>query len=152
MRDYTMEFLGQIERRSLNWTFRAKDLNNYYAMRIVITRGGPLPTGSIVRYMVINGKETGHKTLPLPLSIREDTVYRVRMDVRGSQFTTYVQGQVVDTFADDRLPEGGVGFWSPRGDRSLLRWVEVMHQYDYLGRLCALLAPYPLQGGGQQAD
>lgn len=152
MRDYTMEFLGQIERRSLNWVFRAKDTNNYYAMRIVITRGGPLPAAAVVRYRVIGGKEAGHVTLPLPISIRPDTVYRVRMDVRGRQFTTYVQGQVVDNFDDDRLPEGGVGFWSPRGDRSLLRWVEVMHQYDYLGRLCALLAPYPLQAGGQQAD
>lgn len=152
MRDYSMEFLGQIERRSLNWLFRAKDLDNYYAMRIVITRGGPLPSASMVRYAVINGKESGHVTLPLPMSIRPDTVYRVRMEVRGSQFTTFVQGQVVDNFEDERLTEGGVGFWSPRGDRSLLRWVEVMHQYDYLGRLCALLAPYPLQAGGHQAD
>lgn len=152
MRDYTMEFLGQIERRSLNWIFRAKDLQNYYAMRIVITKGGPLPTASLVRYAVVGGKERGHLTLPLPMSIRPDTVYRVRMDVRGNQFTTYVQGQVVDNFEDGRLTEGGVGFWSPRGDRSLLRWVEVMHQYDYLGRLCALLAPYPLQSGGHQAD
>jgi hypothetical protein len=147
-----MEFLGQIERRSLNWIFRAKDLENYYAMRIVITKGGPLPSASLVRYAVVGGKERGHLTLPLPMSIRPDTVYRVRMDVRGNQFTTYVQGQVVDNFEDGRLTEGGVGFWSPRGDRSLLRWVEVMHQYDYLGRLCALLAPYPLQAGGHQAD
>jgi hypothetical protein len=152
MRDYTMEFLGQIERRSLNWVFRAKDTENYYAIRIVITKGGPLPAASVVRYRVVGGKESGLVTLPLPISIRPDTVYRVRMDVRGRQFTTYVQGQVVDTFEDDRLTEGGVGFWSPKGDRSLLRWVEVMHQYDYLGRLCALLAPYPLQPGGQQAD
>lgn len=152
MRDYSVEFLGQIERRSLNWIFRAKDLQNYYAMRIVITKGGPLPSASLVRYAVIGGKEKSHLTLPLPMSIRPDTVYRVRMDVRGKQFTTYVQGQVVDNFEDDRLAEGGIGFWSPRGDSSLLRWVEVMHQYDYLGRLCALLAPYPLQSGGQQAD
>ncbi len=152
MRDYTMEFLGQIERRSLNWIFRAKDLENYYAMRIVITKGGPLPAASLVRYAVVGGKDQGHLTLPLPMSIRPDTVYRVRMDVRGNQFTTYVQGQVVDNFEDGRLNEGGIGFWSPRGDRSLLRWVEVMHQYDYLGRLCALLAPYPLQSGGHQAD
>jgi hypothetical protein len=51
-------------------------------------------------------------------------------------------GQVVDSFEEDRLTSGGVGFYSPKGDRSLLRWVSITHQYDYLGRLCALLAPY----------
>lgn len=152
MRDYSVEFLGQIERKSLNWVFRAKDTQNYYAMRIVLTRGGPLPSGALIRYTVINGRESNLVTLPLPLSIRADTVYRVRMEVVGERFTTYVQGQVVDSFDDGRLRAGGIGFWSPRGDRSLLRWVEVMHQYDYLGRLCALLSPYPLQAGGQQAD
>ena len=56
MRDYTVEFLGQIERRSLNWVFRAKDLQNYYAMRIVITRTGPLPAAALVRYAVKIGR------------------------------------------------------------------------------------------------
>jgi hypothetical protein len=71
-----------------------------------------------------------------------DTIYRVRVDVRGNDFVTSVQGQVVDVFSDDRLPRGGVGFFSEAGEDARLRWVEVSHQYDMLGRLCAYLVPY----------
>lgn len=145
MTDYTLTFLGQIERRSLNWVFRASDLANYYSMRIVITRGGPLPEAAVVRSVVINGREQEVRTLPIPFPVRADTLYLVRMEVRGQDFTTYIQNQVVDHFSDSRLKRGGVGFYSPKGDRALLRWVEVSHQYDYLGRLCALLSPYGVQ-------
>jgi hypothetical protein len=142
MKDYTFAFIGQIEKRSLNWVLRAQDPRNYYAMRILITRGGPLPTAVIARYAVINGVQGPVTTLPLPLPIRSDTLYQVQMEIEGDTFVTYVQNQVVDTFTDRRLNEGGIGFFSPKGDRALLRWVSVIHQYDYLGRLCALLAPY----------
>lgn len=144
--DYTLTFLGQIERRSLNWVFRAKDLNNYYSMRIAVTRTGPLPEAVLVRTVVLNGREREVKTLPIPFPVQADTLYLVRMEVRGHDFTTYIQDQIVDHFTDTRLKSGGVGFYSPRGDRALLRWVEVSHQYDYLGRLCALLSPYGVQG------
>lgn len=143
--DYTLTFLGQIERRSLNWVFRAKDLDNYYAMRIAVTRGGPLPEAVLVRSVVINGSVREVKSLPIPFPVQPDTLYLVRTEVRGQDFTTYIQNQIVDHFSDSRLKSGGVGFYSPRGDRALLRWVEVSHQYDYLGRLCALLSPYGVQ-------
>jgi hypothetical protein len=146
LRDYTLTFLGQIDRRSLNWVFRARDLDNYYSMRIVVTRGGPLPAAVLVRSVVIDGRERDVKTLPIPFPVQADTLYLVRMEVRGQDFTTYIQNQVVDHFSDPRLQSGGVGFFSPRGDKALLRWVEVSHQYDYLGRLCALLSPYGVQG------
>jgi hypothetical protein len=67
------------------------------------------------------------------------------MQVRGDSFTTSVQDRIVDFWSDDRLARGGVGFFSEKGERARLRWVEVSHQYDTLGRLCALLAPYQIQ-------
>ncbi|MBI5083291.1 MAG: hypothetical protein HZB13_01660 [Acidobacteria bacterium] len=152
MRDYTMQFLGQIDKKSLNWVFRARDGKNYYAMRLVITKEGPLPSASMVRYAVVDGKEQDLKTLPIPFPVRSDTLYHVRMDVQGDSFVTYIQGSVVDHFEDKRFGEGGVGFFSPKGERSYLRWVEVTHQYDYIGRLCALLAPYHMQGEGKKTD
>ena len=152
MRDYSLSFLAQIDRRSLNWAVRAADSKNYYAIRIVIVRPGPLPEAAIMRYAVIDGKAEKPTTLPLPLTVRQDTLFKVRMEVQGSNFTTYVQDQVVDSFTDGRLAEGGVGFFSPQGDRALLRWVSVMHQYDYLGRLCALLAPYTVQAEGRRVE
>lgn len=152
MQDYEFSFLAQIDRRSLNWVVRAADEKNYHAIRIVITQPGPLPKAVIARYTVINGRQGPVKTLPLPLTVRTDTLYKVRMEVKGDRFITYVQDQVVDSFTDDRLPTGGVGFFSPQGDRALLRWVSVMHQYDYLGRLCAVLAPYTAQAEGRRME
>ena len=45
-------------------------------------------------------------------------------------------------WSDSRLKRGGIGFFSPHGEESRVRWVQVTHQYDMLGRLCAYLAPY----------
>ena len=142
LRDYTFEFLGQIQGRSLNWVFRAKDARNYYAIRIIVTRPGPMPEAQIVQYAVIDGKEERPKVMPIPYPVRPDTMYLVRVDVRGSDFSIQLQGQPLYNFSDDRLQEGGIGFFGPKGDKSYLRWVQVKHQYDYIGRMCALLAPY----------
>jgi len=142
LEDYRFEFLGAIERKALSWVFRAADVKNYYAARLEVTRGGPLPTVELVRYSVIDGRIGSRKSIPLPMQARLDTIYRVRVDVRGSDFVTTIQGQVVDVFSDDRLPRGGVGFFSESGEDARLRWIEVSHQYDMLGRLCAYLVPY----------
>ncbi|MBI4891425.1 MAG: hypothetical protein HY821_12430 [Acidobacteria bacterium] len=152
MRNYTLQFLGQIEKRSLNWVFRAANPSNYYSMRIVIQKTGPLPEAALIRSTVIDGKETGVKSLPIPFSVQPDTMYLVRMNVNGADFTTYIQDQVVDTFHDERLVQGGVGFFGARGDTGRLRWVEVTHQYDFLGRLCAMLAPYDVTTQGAKGD
>lgn len=145
LRDYSLEFLGQIQSQSLNWVFRAKDLKNYYAIRLVVKGNGPMPNAQVIQYAVINGKEDRPKVMPTPYPVRPDTMYLVRVDVHGSDFNIYLQGQPMYSFTDDRLPEGGVGFFGPKGDKSYLRWVQVKHQYDYIGRLCALLAPYQVQ-------
>jgi hypothetical protein len=145
--DYRFEFLGQIEKKSLNWVFRAADYKNYYAMKIVLASSGPLPKGTVVHYAVIDGRPERVTQSVLPMVVRADTFFRVRTEVRGANFTTLVQDKVVDFWSDDRLTRGGVGFFSDRGERARLRWVEVSHQYDTLGRLCALLAPHPMPSG-----
>jgi hypothetical protein len=70
-----------------------------------------------------------------------DTLYRVQMELRDSDFSLSVQGGVVDSWSEARLPRGSVGFFNAKGELARLRWVGVWHQYDTLGRLCALLAP-----------
>ena len=144
--DYRFEFLGEIDQKALGWAFRAQDLNNYYAMKLVVVRPGPLPLVHLVRYAVINGKEGPRVDKPLPMTVRSDMLYRVEVDARGGDFTILAQGQVVDFWSDSRLQHGGIGFFSNRGERARLRWVEVSHQYDALGRLCAYLAPYGIEG------
>lgn len=140
--NYHMEFLGQIEKRAMGWVVRARDTENYYALKLILGRTGPLPSVTIERYAVINGKEQPRTRTRLPLQVQDDTLYRVGVDVKDSHYTLTVQGHVVDYWRDDRLPSGGVGFFSGKGEQARLRWVEVSHQYDFLGRLCAFLAPY----------
>jgi hypothetical protein len=144
--DYRFEFLGEIDQKAMGWVVRAEDLNNYYAMKLVVVKPGPLPLVDMVRYAVINGKEGPHVRKPLPMTVRTDMLYRVLVDVRGGDFTIMVQGQVVDFWTDHRLQHGGVGFFASRGERARLRWLEVSHQYDALGRVCAYLAPYGIEG------
>ena len=146
MTDYRFQFLGEIDQKGLGCAFRAANLDNYYALKLAVVKPGPLPLVRLVRYAVINGKEERHVEKPLPLTTRPDTLYRMAVDVRGDDFTIIAQGQVVDFWSDHRLPRGGVGFFCARGEKARVRWVEVSHQYDALGRLCAYLAPYGFEG------
>jgi hypothetical protein len=137
--DYRMEFEGQIERNAMSWAFRAPDVRNYYATKIVVKRSNGLPVADIVRYAVLNGVERERQRLPLPMSIRQDTLYHVQMSVRGNHFTTRVNGQVVDTWTDNRLKRGGVGFFSERGESASIHWVDVREERDsILSRLFAM--------------
>jgi len=145
MTDYRFGFLGEIDRKALGFVFRATDLNNYYAVKFVVVRPGPLPLVDVVRYAVINGKEGPRVEKPLPITALADMLYRVIIDVHGGDFTIMAQDQVVDFWSDHRLQKGGVGFFCNRGEKARLRWVEVSHQYDALGKLCAFVAPYGMQ-------
>lgn len=145
LNDYGLQFLGQIQRKGLGWVFRASDLDNYYAVKLVVLKPGPLPTIELRRWAVIDGKITSRHSLVLRIGAREDTLYRVRMDVHGNDYTVYVQGQLADFWSDRRLQSGGVGFFCERGEDARIGWLQVSYQYDALGRLCAFLAPYDMQ-------
>jgi hypothetical protein len=143
--DYRLEFLAQVGRRSFGWVFRASDLDNYYATKMAVTMPGPLPSVALERYQVIDGKEGPHVRTPLRLRGHDSLVYKVVLDVKGNDFTTLIDGQVVDFWSDDRLKAGGVGFFGHSEDRGSLYWVRVSHQDDLLGKLCAYLAPKHLE-------
>ena len=140
--DYRLEFLGQLEKRGMGWAVRARDTDNYEAVRLLVTRPGPLPMVDLIHYAVVAGKQVDRVEKPLPLTIRTDMMFRARMDVQGDDFTLIIQGQIVDFWSDGRLKRGGVGFFCQKGEVARLRWVEVSHHYDMLGRLCAYLTPY----------
>ena len=144
--DYRFEFLGEIDKKGMGCAFRATNLDNYYAVKLVVVRPGPLPEVHVVRYAVIGGKEGPKVEKPLPFVVRADMLYRIRVDVRGSDFAIRAQDQIIDFWTDDRIPRGGVGLFCARGEKARVRWLEVSHQYDTLGRLCAYLAPYGIEG------
>ncbi len=140
--DYQMQFLGMIDQGALSWVVRAKDFRNYYVVKLTQREGGALPIIFVTRYAVIDGVAMDRVDTRVPIDARADTLYRVRMDIKGDNFTLAVQDQVVDTWEDPRLDRGGVGFYTGRGEESRVRWIQLTHQYDMLGRLCAYLAPY----------
>jgi hypothetical protein len=138
--NYRMEFMGQIERKSLGWAFRAKDENNYYVAKLTIARPGPLPIVDLVRYPVTNGKEGPKVSVALPFAVLNDTLYKVEMNIRGDQFRASVNGHVVDSWSDGQLRAGGVGFVSGKGEAARVRWIRVSDHDDMIGRVCSYLS------------
>ena len=52
LQDYDVDFLGQIEQKSLAWAFRAPDVRNYYGTKLVLTgrSANGLPNAALVRF------------------------------------------------------------------------------------------------------
>ena len=54
--DYDLQFLGLIDKKALSFVARAQDFRNYYVIKLVVLKPGPLPTIGVTRYAVIDGK------------------------------------------------------------------------------------------------
>ncbi len=141
MSDYKVEFLAQIERKSVGWVFRAEDEQNYYAMKLAVTEPGPRPLVALVRYAVVDGKRESHGETPLQVMMHNNRPYRVSVDVKGNRFLTSIEGQVVDSWSDDRLKSGGVGLFSEGSEKARVYWLKVTKNSDFLGKLCSILVP-----------
>jgi hypothetical protein len=141
--DYRFEFRGEIRKKSLGWAFRASDLRNYYAMKILITKPGPVPMAVIVRYAVVDGRAVDQVQLPLFLDLRRDSIYHVETKVDHDRFITSINGRIVDNFSDRRHPSGGVGLLSAPDEDAHILWVRVAYQDDILGQICAYFSRHP---------
>lgn len=137
--DYSLEFVSEIEQKGLGWAYRAKDSRNYYANKIVITKPGPLPTANLVRYAMVNGIQRNHSSTPLNMTLRRDTLYKVQMTVKGADFSTAVNGQMVETWSDESLRTGGVGFFADNGEVASLRYVQLTDKDTVIGRFLSYL-------------
>ena len=135
--NYELEFMGQIDRKSMDWAFRAADLHNYYATKLVMTHPGPLPNAGLVRFVVLDGRERERVELPLPLTIERGVDYKVRVSVRGNRFLTSVNGQLISSWMDSRISRGGIGFFSEDGESSVLKWVSVSERDSFLARMAS---------------
>jgi hypothetical protein len=138
--DYRLEFLAQIESKSVGWVFRARDEKNYYAMKVTVLEPGPRPIVGVERYPVIDGHRHKPVRAPIPVMFHNNVPYRVQVEVRGNRFTTMLEGQVVDRWTDDRIHTGGVGFFNDAGEVARLYWMKISQNTDLLGRICALIA------------
>jgi len=145
MQDYRMEFLFQIEKQAIGWVYRAADHENYYATKITIVKPGPLPLLALVRYPVIGGKEGPRVEAPIRVLMHNNVPYRVQMSVNGRNYSTSIEGQLVDFWSDDRLKAGGVGFFGDSGESARVYWMKLSRNDDFIGRVCAYFYPNPLQ-------
>lgn len=150
LKNYQMEFQGEIERKSLSWAFRASDSANYYAAKIQITRPGPLPNADLVRYVMLNGRELDRVQLPLPLTLERGGDYRVRVTVQDDRFVTYLNGQVISAWSDKRLKRGGVGFFADSDDSQKIAWVNVSEHDSFIGQMLAHFSLFMLPGAPLQ--
>jgi hypothetical protein len=150
LKNYQMEFQGQIERKSLSWAFRASDSANYYAAKLQITRPGPLPNADLVRYVMLKGREMDRVQLPLPLTLERGGDYRVRVTVQDDRFVTYLNGQVISSWTDRRLKRGGVGFFSDADDPQQIAWVNVSEHDSFIGQMLAHFSLFMLPGAPLQ--
>ena len=138
--DYHLEFSAQVEKKGIGWAVRAKDAQNYYAMKIKVLQTGPRPVIAIVHYAVVGGK-AGHRVeTPLALMVHNHTPVAVAVTVKGNQFRVSIDGEEVDSWSDDALAAGGVGFFADAGDRAQLYWLKITGNDDWLGRLCSMLS------------
>jgi hypothetical protein len=139
-KDYRMEFFGQIEAKSIGWTVRATDTMNYHAMKLSVVEAGMRPFVALVHYNVVAGKP-GHRTqTPLNIMVHNNRPLQFAVDVRGNRVVTSIDGEEVDSFIDNTLVAGGVGFFSEEGERARLYWMSVSRNDDWLGHVCAMLA------------
>jgi len=137
LQNYQMEFLGQMEGHSLSWAFRAANGNNYYATKLVVARPGAVNNAGLVRYAVVDGRETSPVRLPLPMSLERGVNYRVRMTVQDDHFITYLNGQVISSWSDSVLKRGGVGFFEDQTDPQKVAWISVSERDSFMGRMLA---------------
>jgi hypothetical protein len=142
-----MEFLGQIEKKRLNWAYRATDQNNYYAAKLVMTKPGPLPNASLVRYAVLNGREYPRVQYPVNLTIEKGVNYRIRMTVQDDHFVAFVNGQTMDRWTDTKLRHGGVGFFSDEDDPQQIAWVNLSEHDSFMGKLLAHFSFFVIMPG-----
>jgi|GEM_PF-2627381 len=123
MTDYAIDFQGTIQERSLGWIMRAKDPKNYYCLKLEADRSGSV---KLIRFGVIDGREDAHTLVPLSLPPGNPPgSYRIRAEAKGPKITTYVNGQVVDVWVDQRLTQGAAGFSNERGERAVIKTVQV---------------------------
>ncbi len=126
-RDYSFEFTGQVEQRAMGWVFRMKDARNYYCLKLEVTGEDAAPTAQLVKFAVVNGEEQPHRLVSLREPLPAGQPVRVRLDVRGQNFSTQLNGKPVDVWIDNQLADGTVGFSNESGERAVIRSVKVTY-------------------------
>jgi len=115
-KDSRLEFAWTVASGDVGLVFRAKDLGNYYAVRLKLLKAGPTPTLSAEFFSVYQFVESPHTEKVLVFS-KNDPVLLVRMDIFGPSFTLYLQDNATEFWTDARMTSGALGFFE-EGNKS----------------------------------
>lgn len=126
-RDYAFEFSGRIQQRAMGWVFRVKDSRNYYCLKLEKLGDGPSAKVQLVKFAVVNGEEQPHRLVELREPLPPGSPIKVRLDVRGQNFSTQINGRPVDVWIDNQIADGTVGFSNESGERALVDSVKVTY-------------------------
>jgi hypothetical protein len=107
--DYRLDFTWRPNPQGVACVFRAKDGNNYGAVRI--KHLGPESSRAILveRFAVMHGTEKSRVQRVLTRAGNGDTL-DAAMNVAGPVFRLYLEGALVSQWTDSRLTSGGLGF------------------------------------------
>lgn len=114
--DYRVEFVGVIDHRALGWAMRIQDPGNYYAAKLRRNPSGQARV-SFIRWKVVNGVPGPEAILPLEMRLPSNDQYTVKVDVRGDQIVTTLQGKVIDRWTDDTFTKGGFAYANQNTER-----------------------------------
>ncbi len=137
--DYSFQFEGRVESRSLGWVVRAPNHNNYYAAKLSIPERGGNARPEIIRFSVIQGQESRRQHFPIPVLLEKGEFYEYEVRAVGDRILTIIGGRVVDQWRDARFRTGGVGFFSERGDKSSIRWAKLQEGESIADKLRSYL-------------
>jgi hypothetical protein len=120
--NYEMEFLVRIDNRSVTWVFRASSLTEYHLASITINADG----GYEFRRGTVRGsqKEMSDPS-PIGITINRKNAVTIKQRAQGNEFSVSLDGQVIDSWSDSRLPTGGIGFSGATDDRARIYWVRL---------------------------
>jgi hypothetical protein len=120
--DYDLEFLARIDGQSVNWVVRAAGSDSHLLCRITAVDGGQLQfSHAVVQGGVAEAAAVSATRVPG----KPRATFTVRMSVSGPIFSITIDGKTIDSWVDDRLATGGIGFKGAADDRARLYWVRV---------------------------
>jgi hypothetical protein len=120
--DYELEFLGRIDAKTINWVVRAAGLDQHIRCTLTLRPGNEV---EFSRTIIKGGIAETPVTSPTRVPGKKRSAVTIRTIVNGDSFAVEVDGIRVDSWTEERLPSGGVGFVGTADDRARLYWVKV---------------------------
>jgi hypothetical protein len=134
--DFRVDFDWNPDDKGAGLIFRCVDRANYQALRLAIAPSRSARGFYEEHFAVIAGVESEHKRKLIPWKLRTGVVH-IALDATGSAFTLSVGGKRFESWTDDRLKKGDLGFFSNGNERAsidTIRFTFANHELaDFLG-------------------